>query len=562
MKIIILGGYGVFGGRLCQLLASDARLTIHVAGRSYKEAQDFCSTLVGVAHFSPLEFDRHKHSEHLLQQIQPDLLIDATGPFQNYGSNPYQLVRACLAYGINYMDFADGSEFVNGIGQFDEEAQAKNIFILSGVSSFPVLTAAVIRHLSNDWKKVNSIKAGIAPSPYAVVGLNVIRAISAYAGQPISLIRGGKPTHGYALTETMRYTISPPGMRPLNNIRFALVDVPDLKVLPTLWPDLNAIWMGAGPVPEFLLRMLNGMAWLVRLKILPSLSVFAPIFYYVISTVRWGEHRGGMFVEIEGIDKDDSTAIRSWHLLAEGDDGPYIPCMALQAIVMRTLNGDAPKIGSRAASGDLELSDYEPLFAKRTIYTGRREDGAHGSPTSVFRSALGNAWDALPDPIRQMHDLPDETKLSGHAQIRRGKNLPARFIATIFNFPDEADHAPVTVSIRKKLDTENWSRNFNGKIFDSEITSGAGPDQHLICERFGPFTFSIALVLENGRLNYVVRKGRFLSIPMPRFLIPGGDSFESAENGQFHFSVEITYPLVGLVVSYRGVLESDQTVSS
>ena len=149
--------------------------------------------------FAPLEFNREKNVAKQLQQVQPDLIIDASGPFQTYGSDPYRLVKACLENGINYMDFADGSEFVTGISQFDEQAKAKNIFILSGVSSFPVLTAAVVRHLSTGWKKVQSIKAGIAPSPYAVVGMNVIRAISAYAGQPVSLIRDGKSTHGYAL---------------------------------------------------------------------------------------------------------------------------------------------------------------------------------------------------------------------------------------------------------------------------------------------------------------------------------------------------------------------------
>jgi len=199
MKIIILGGYGVFGGRLCQLLATDSRLSIYVAGRSYDKAQQFCSNLNPGAMFAPLEFNREKNVAKQLQQVQPDLIIDASGPFQTYGSDPYRLVKACLENGINYMDFADGSEFVTGISQFDEQAKAKNIFILSGVSSFPVLTAAVVRHLSTCWKKVQSIKAGIAPSPYAVVGMNVIRAISAYAGQPVSLIRDGKSTHGYAL---------------------------------------------------------------------------------------------------------------------------------------------------------------------------------------------------------------------------------------------------------------------------------------------------------------------------------------------------------------------------
>jgi hypothetical protein len=77
--------------------------------------------------------------------------------------------------------------------------------------------------------------------------------------------------------------------------------VPDQQVLPDLWPEVQSIWIGAGPVPEILHRMLNGLAWLVRFKIIPSLVPFAPLFDFVINHVRWGEDRGGMFVEIAGM---------------------------------------------------------------------------------------------------------------------------------------------------------------------------------------------------------------------------------------------------------------------
>ena len=92
-----------------------------------------------------------------------------------------------------------------------------------------------------------------------------------YTGKPISLIRNGKKSTAYGLTESMRYTIGPPGCLPLNNLHFSLVDVPDLQLLPDAYPQLDSIWMGVGPVPEFLHRMLNGLAWLVKKGIIPSL---------------------------------------------------------------------------------------------------------------------------------------------------------------------------------------------------------------------------------------------------------------------------------------------------
>ncbi|WP_440862238.1 hypothetical protein, partial [Stenotrophomonas maltophilia] len=64
-----------------------------------------------------------------------------------------------------------------------------------------MLTAAVIRRLVADGAAVATITGGVAPSPRAGVGLNVIRAIASYAGRPIGLRRDGRDGEGHALVE-------------------------------------------------------------------------------------------------------------------------------------------------------------------------------------------------------------------------------------------------------------------------------------------------------------------------------------------------------------------------
>ena len=175
MNILILGGYGTFGGRLAHLLAGEHRLTLLIAGRSIQKAKKFCESLPYGAQKIPVHFDRDANVEAQIREINPNIVVDAMGPFQVYGEDPYRVVKACMANGVHYVDLADGSDFVKGIRQFDEEARAKDIFVLSGVSSFPVLTAAVVRKLSHDLTCVETITGGIAPSSYAGVGLNVSR---------------------------------------------------------------------------------------------------------------------------------------------------------------------------------------------------------------------------------------------------------------------------------------------------------------------------------------------------------------------------------------------------
>jgi hypothetical protein len=168
---------------------------------------------------------------------------------------------------------------------------------------------------------------------------------------------------GYPFTEQMRFTIAPPGQAPIRNALFSLVEVPDLRVLPALWPEARTVWVGAGPVPELLHRALIALAWAVRWRIVPSLSPLAPLVHWVSNHVGWGAHRGGMFVEVEGADAAGQPVTRSWHLIAEGDDGPLIPSMAIEGIVRHLLDGRRPDPGARSGAGDLELEDYDSCSA-------------------------------------------------------------------------------------------------------------------------------------------------------------------------------------------------------
>src|SRR5262249_7759009 len=217
--------------------------------------------------------------EPQLRAITPDLVVDASGPFQGYGGNPYRVVEAAITLGIHYLDLSDGVSFVRGIACFDMAARARGVFVLSGVSSCPVLTAAVVRRLSVGMTSIESIAGGIAPSPYADIGLNVIRAIASYAGRPVALLGDGRKTTAHAIIDSRCFTIAPPGRLPLYARRFPLVEVPDLELLPELWPSLRAVWMGVGTVPEIWLRGLNALAWLVRLRLLPSLTPFTTLIH-------------------------------------------------------------------------------------------------------------------------------------------------------------------------------------------------------------------------------------------------------------------------------------------
>ena len=166
-KILILGGYGTFGGRLARLLAEDPGLTLMIAGRSRDKAAAFIARLGGEDRMSAVALDRDGNFAARLAELAPDLVVDASGPFQAYGADPYRIVEACIAAGVNYVDLADSSEFVAGIGRSDQAARRRGVFVLSGASTCPALSTAVARTLADGLTSVNSITGGIAPSPFA-----------------------------------------------------------------------------------------------------------------------------------------------------------------------------------------------------------------------------------------------------------------------------------------------------------------------------------------------------------------------------------------------------------
>ena len=133
----------------------------------------------------------------------------------------------------------------------------------------------------------------------------------------------------------------------------------------------------------------------------------------------------------------------------------------------------------------------------------------------------------------------------------------ARIIGAIFGFPKAASQASVTVTLSPEKGAERWTRSFDNKVFSSVQSCGIGKNQYLLVERFGMASFALALVVEDGRLSLVPRRWSLLGIPMPGFLLPTGLSFESEESGEFCFDVEISAPLVGLIVAYKGTLRPE-----
>lgn len=552
LRVLIIGGYGTFGGRLAGLLDDEPAIVPIIAGRSKEKAQAFARTLARPAETAA--FDRDGDLEGQLSAIAPDITVDASGPFQHFGPDPYRVAKACIAKGIHYIDLADATAFVTGIGTLDGKAKAAGVFVISGASTLPALSFAVLGRLRHEVPAIETVTGGIAPSPRAGIGLSVIKAIAGYAGKPVALLSGGRKTTATAMVDTRKATIAPPGAVPMKRLRFVLADVPDLTLLPEAIPGLRSVWFGAGTQPAMLQRLLGFLALFVKAGLVRSLLPLAPLMHKASSFFTGGEHRGGMFLRLTGRGSSGEPAQAAFHLVAEGDDGPNIPALAAEALLRNTLAGRGPKAGAASAAGLLTFEDFAPLLGRLNIRHGIRITGRG----TLYRRVLGSAWAELPPAVARLHDAPKSHGVSGRATVERGSSLPARLTAWLIGFPAAAEDVPVSVHFGIGGGREIWTRSFGPSRFKSIQREGTGRDEGYLLEDFGPFRVRIALVTDGGKLRLLVRGWQFLGIPLPSALAPGGTTFEHQDaDGRFSFHVEISSPLTGLIVRYRGWLVAD-----
>ncbi len=94
LRVLVVGGYGVFGGRTVELLQNEPRLTLVVAGRTLRKAQAYCAARGNVAaELEAAHFDRKCDAATQIAALGPHIVVDASGPFQAYGEGRYRLVK-------------------------------------------------------------------------------------------------------------------------------------------------------------------------------------------------------------------------------------------------------------------------------------------------------------------------------------------------------------------------------------------------------------------------------------------------------------------------------------
>jgi Saccharopine dehydrogenase NADP binding domain len=373
--VLILGAFGTFGRLITNTLAQTTDLPLIAAGRRLPEVRD---------EFRPgtrtLAIDSNALSAAVLKKLDPAVLIDTVGPFQ---TRDRKLAEICINLGIHYLDLADGRDFVQNVCALDAAAVKRNVLVISGASTLPALSSAVIENLATAFFEIEEIDIGIAPGYSGPRGLATIRSVLGYVGRAIPVWRHAKMGYAQGWGDTKRHRYPPPvGQRNLS-----LIDVPDTSLIPLRYPTVKQVALRAGHEVPLLHHALRVLGVMVRIGLIRDLAGHARMMQRVAGWFDgFGSNNGAMHVRLRGRGNDGRLQSRTWTLIAENGDGPRIPTLAAILLTKKLLNvhGFAPIAarGAMPASNLLSLREFEREWRALAIRTSVTSD--------AFAEASGN----------------------------------------------------------------------------------------------------------------------------------------------------------------------------
>lgn len=370
MKVVVLGGTGNFGARICRALASDPSIELVVAGRDIGKAQSFASGLGASA--ARLDTQAPTFCRDL-QALAPELVIHTAGPFQG---QDHAVAECAAAARSHYIDLADGRRFVcDFAAALDDGFRAAGRTAITGASTVPALSSAVVDALRERFERLDRIDFCIAPAQRAPRGPATIAGVLSYCGRLVRVWEDGRWQErvGWANPHPVRFAR-------MRTRRGSLCDIPDLELFPKRYPGVSTVVFSAAlevAPTQYAFAGLARLGWLGVPVQSPGLA-FA--LHHAGKLVDgFGTPDGGMVVRLQGTGRDGAPLQLAWNIFAPDHNGPEIPCIAAILLARRLARGSALPVGAMPCMGLLRLQDFEPEFRRWNMQVDLLVEDAHGA---------------------------------------------------------------------------------------------------------------------------------------------------------------------------------------
>lgn len=377
MQIVtVLGGYGIFGGRIAEALTLQPDCHVRIAGRNARIGANFAHRLG--AEFRPCELSDLTSLQRAIDGSR--IVIHAAGPFQ--GAD-YRVAQASLEAGSHYLDLADGREFVAGISSLHQAASDRGLLAVSGVSSTPAITSALVRELSSEFSEILEIESALSPGNQNPRGASTVAAVLSYLGQGIRIWERGQwvMRPGWGDSKRVRFP-APVGCRRVFNC-----DVPELELFPAEFKTGTSRFR-AGLELGVLNLLLSACRWPCRLSGL-TLARYSRLFLNLsLMLFPFGSKNGCLAVWVRGKDHAGAPLERRMAIVTDYD-GPATPSSAAIILARKILERGPPRTGAYPCLGFLTFEEIAAHLRPLGVWTVRGdENGWHDRLLAVAQVLL------------------------------------------------------------------------------------------------------------------------------------------------------------------------------
>ncbi|PKG23836.1 saccharopine dehydrogenase family protein [Niallia nealsonii] len=151
-NIIVVGGYGYVGQKICKELAEQYPGKVYAAGRSLERAEQFSRSTDGTVH--PLQL-------HIGKQIHPNILNNVKLIIMCLDQTDTEFVQMCLKKGIHYIDISASYSFLSQVEKLHKKALSSQATAVLSVGLSPGLTNLFAQHAKSLLDETDAIDISI-----------------------------------------------------------------------------------------------------------------------------------------------------------------------------------------------------------------------------------------------------------------------------------------------------------------------------------------------------------------------------------------------------------------
>jgi hypothetical protein len=356
-RVLVLGASGQFGRRLSRRLAQLGGFDLLLGGRDERRLKVAQRQLRDVKPDAPIDIVPWDIGAPglpgLLRSQKIDLVIHLAGPFQG---QDYTVAEACLQAKVAYIDMADGRDFVAKFSTLDAAARDKGIPLITGASTLPAVSSAIVDGMLENFSQLRGIDYGICAGLKSGLGLATLKAVLSYCGKPYSILNDGKRVTTFGLGRPRHHDFPPP----VNRRYLVDCDIPDHDLFPARYPTLSHMDFGSCVDVPGLARMLSLMSLCAHKGLIRDWNGLSILIEPAMKAMKFlGSPHSGFFMRLEGKGPQGDPKAMLIEILARDGSGLEIPVTPVVLLVKKMLRGDVPTVGAYPCMGLFALAELK-----------------------------------------------------------------------------------------------------------------------------------------------------------------------------------------------------------